>query len=139
MNNSCKALLWSALALCGSFLATTAADASSWKLRDDHVAQAQTPSDEPVIFSQRTINLTEENRYIIREIILKDPNVRKQTGAQTVIGEAQPQGVTTQPFPDEVLQKIPALRSYEFFVSYGEVIVVDPKSNKVADIVKQGQ
>ena len=139
MNNPCKALLWSALALCGPFLATTAADELPWKLRDDHVAQAQTPSDEPVISSQRTINLTEENRYIIREIILKDPNVRNQTGAQAVVGEAQPQGVTAQPFPNEVLQKIPALRSYQFFVSDGEVIVVDRKSNKVADIVKQSQ
>jgi Protein of unknown function (DUF1236) len=139
MNNPCKALLWSALALCGPFLATTVADKSPWKLRDDHVAQAQTPSDEPIISSPRTINLTEENRYIIREIILKDPNVRKQAGAQAVIGEAQPQGVTAQPFPNEVLQKIPALRPYEFFVSDGEVIVVDPKSNKVADIVKQSQ
>ena len=90
-----------------------------------------------MLSSARTINLTEENRYIIREIVLKDPNVHKQSGATAVIGDPSPKGVAIQPFPAEVSQKIPALRSLAFFVTDGSVVIVDPKDNRVADIVKQ--
>jgi hypothetical protein len=140
MNNSGKALLLAASIVCGPVLATTT-DASLPTARPLHVAQiqAQTQKDEPVVSSERTINLTEENRYIIREIVLKDPNVLKQTGAKAVIGDPAPAGITTQPFPDEVTGKVPALRSQRFFVADGAVVVVDPKTNKVADIVKQAQ
>ena len=88
------------------------------------------------VSSERTINLTEENRYIIREIVLKDPNVPKAQG------NGQPSAIRClpvsppQPFPAVVAQKIPALRSRRFFVTDQEVVIVDPKSNKVADIVK---
>ena len=89
-----------------------------------------------LVSSERTINLTEENRYIIREIVLKDPNVPKEQGARAAIGDPLPPGVATQPFPADVAQKIPALRSHRFFITGQEVVIVDPKSNKIADIVK---
>ena len=138
MNNSGKALLLAASIVCGPVLVTTT-DASLPTARPLHLAQAQSQKDEPVVSSERTINLTEENRYIIREIVLKDPNVPKQTGAKAVIGDPAPAGIATQPFPAEVTGKVPALRSQRFFVADGAVVVVDPKTNKVADIVKQAQ
>src|SRR5215469_16106622 len=130
MNNSGKALLLAASIVCGPVLVTTT-DASLPTARPLHVAQilAQSQKDEPVVSSERTINLTEENRYIIREIVLKDPNVPKEQGARAVIGDPLPPGVATQPFPAAVAQKIPALRSHRFFVTDQEVVIVDPKSN----------
>jgi hypothetical protein len=136
MDNACKALLFAALTLCGPVLATST-DASLPSVRPLHIAQGPAPKDEPLVSSARTINLTEENRYLIREIVLKDPKVPKQSGAHAVIGDPAPAGIATQPFPDEVSEKVPALRSHRFFVADGAVVVVDPKSNKVADIVKQ--
>ena len=137
MNNSGKALLLAASIVCGPVLVTTT-DASLPTARPLHLAQiqAQSQKDEPVVSSERTINLTEENRYIIREIVLKDPKVPKEQGARAAIGDPLPPGVATQPFPADVALKIPALRSHRFFVTDQEVVIVDPKSNKVADIVK---
>ena len=136
MNNACKALLFAALILCGPVL-TTRTDASSPTARPIHVAQAQTQKDEPLVSRARTINLTEENRYLIREIVLKDPKVKKDSGPPAAIGDQAPPGVATEPFPAELSEKVPALRSHRFFVADGAVVVVDPKTNKVADIVKQ--
>jgi hypothetical protein len=136
MNNACKALLFAALILCGPVL-TTRTDASLPTARPIHVAQAQTQKDEPLVSSARTINLTEENRYLIREIVLKDPKVKKDSGPPAAIGDPAPPGVATEPFPAELSEKVPALRSHRFFVADGAVVVVDPKTNKVADIVKQ--
>ncbi len=129
MSNRFKALVGAVVLLCGPVLVLAQTPAPSARL-----AQAQ--KDAPLVSSERTINLTEENRYIIREIVLKDPNVPKEQGARVSIGDAPPPGVATQPFPADVAQKIPALRSHRFFVTDQEVVIVDPKSNKVADIVK---
>jgi len=100
------------------------------------VAQAPAGSP-PAISSQRTINLTEEDRHTIREIVLKDANVRKEPDTtKAAIGDAPPQGVVTYEFPPLILSKIPALKSHSYFVMGDEIVVVDAKSGKVADIVK---
>ncbi len=129
MSNRFKALIGGVVLLCGPVLVLAQTPAPSTT-----VAQAQ--KDAPLVSSERTINLTEENRYIIREIVLKDPSVPKEPGPRAAIGDALPAGTATQPFPADVAQKIPALRSHRFFVTDDEVVIVDPKSNKVADIVK---
>ena len=129
MSNRFKALVGAAVLLCGPVLVLAQTSAPS-------VLMAQEQKDGPLVSSERTINLTEENRYIIREIVLKDPKVPKEQGARAAIGDPLPPGVATQPFPADVAQKIPALRSHRFFVTDQEVVIVDPKSNKIADIVK---
>ncbi|MGZ5961649.1 MAG: hypothetical protein ACXWLE_11260, partial [Rhizomicrobium sp.] len=40
-------------------------------------APATTPAEQPAISSRRTVNLTEEDRHTIREIVLKDTQVSK--------------------------------------------------------------
>jgi len=139
MHNHCKAVLAAVLFLCGPALATTQSDASLPNARARHIAQAPLQKDEPVLSSERTVNLTEENRYIIREIVLKDPSVRREPTTKAVIGDPSPPGVTTQAFPPDVSRKIPSLKSLQFFVTDNMVVIVDPKNNKVADIVKQSQ
>jgi len=129
MSNRFKALVGAAVLLCGPVLVLAQTPVPS-------VLMAQEQKDGPLVSSERTINLTEENRYIIREIVLKDPKVPKEQGARAAIGDPLPAGVATQPFPADVAQKIPALRSHRFFVTDQEVVIVDPKSNKIADIVK---
>jgi hypothetical protein len=76
---------------------------------------------------------------VIREIILKDPNVRRQDAPRAVIGNSSPAGVVIQPFPAEVRQKVPSLRSLAYFVSGDAVVIVDPNDNRVADIVEQAK
>ena len=106
----------------------------------DHVAQAPSnapAADPPAISSRRTINLTEEDRHTIREIVLKDVNVRKETTAVNAnIGDIAPQGVVTYEFPPQLATKIPALKSHTYFVKDDQIVVVDAKAGKIADIVK---
>ena len=68
-----------------------------------------------------------------KNVVLKDPKVPKEQGARAAIGDPLPPGVATQPFPADVAQKIPALRSHRFFVTDQEVVIVDPKENKIVD------
>ncbi len=101
------------------------------------LAQAAPPPGEPPISSQRTINLTQEDRHTIREIVLKDLDVQKESETvKAEIGEQAPAGVTMHEFPPQLASKIPALKSHSYFVKGDEIVVVDSKGGKIADIVK---
>lgn len=96
----------------------------------------QAEPDAPVT-SRRLVNLTQEDRYIIREIILKDAKVVKAPdGISVSIGATVPQGVALQPVPNDVIRKVPQLKNNMFFVKGEEIVIVEPKDNTVADVVK---
>jgi len=97
---------------------------------------AQVPGDPPVS-TRRSINLNEEDRHTLREIVLKDARVEKAPDNTKVsIGDAVPQGVQVQPVPEDVTRKVPQLKNNTFFVKGEEIVIVEPKDNTVADIVK---
>lgn len=120
------------LMLCGPVLGS----AFTTKIPRQHLAQ--TPSlQEPIATSRRSVNLTEENRHIIREIVLKGSKVSPDIGtAKPQIGDIVPTSVTTYDFPEEVSGKIAALKSYRYFIKDDSVIIVDAGESKVADVVK---
>jgi len=128
------------LVIFAALFGSTDSGTAAFVRTSDQVAQApsKAPATEPpAISSQRTINLTEEDRHTIREIVLKDVNVRKETTPMKAgIGDAPPQGVVTYEFPPQLASKIPALKSHTYFVNDDEIIVVDSKAGKIADIVK---
>jgi hypothetical protein len=114
-------------------VAIAAADSESIQTRNQ---LAQVPGDPPVI-TKRTVNLNEEDRHTIREIVLKDRKVQKAPESTKVaIGEAVPQGVNLQPMPDDVTRKVPQLKNNTFFVKGDEIVIVEPKDNTVAEIVQ---
>ncbi|HWM45934.1 MAG TPA: hypothetical protein VNR11_03355 [Xanthobacteraceae bacterium] len=128
------ALLVLAGALAGPFDSGSAA----FEWTDLKLAQAPTAQgDQPAISSQRTINLTQEDRHTIREIVLKDNDVRREpANVKAEIGDPAPQGIETHEFPPPLASKIPALKSHSYFVKGDEIVVVDSKAGKIADIVK---
>jgi hypothetical protein len=86
--------------------------------------------------SAPTVNLTAEQRHVIKELVLKDLNVPR-VGVQVpmTIGAAVPPGVTLQSFPPEIGRKVPQIKSHEFFVKDGRVVIVSPKDNTIADVI----
>ncbi len=100
-------------------------------------AQAPAPATEPVLV-KRTINLTEEDRHTIREIVLKDSKVAPDTRPLKIaIGDEVPKEITTYEFPELATTKISALKSHRYFIKDGGVVIVAGNSDgRVADIVK---
>jgi hypothetical protein len=88
-------------------------------------AQALPPQDK--------VELTMEQRHIIKEIILKDMKIAAPAAElPTQVGEAVPAGVVLQPIPVEVSSKIPQLKSHSFVVKNDAVLIIDPKDNRIA-------
>jgi Protein of unknown function (DUF1236) len=101
------------------------------------VVLAQAPG-EPPVSSSRTVKLNEEDRHTLREIILRDMKVNKAPdNIKVSIGEAVPPGVHLEPIPADVTRKVPQIKNNTFFVKADdEIVIVEPKDNTVADIVK---
>jgi hypothetical protein len=119
-----------------ALLSGSAVTAAAESSHTQQLQLAQIPSDPPVS-TKRSVNLNQEDRHTIREIVLKDRKVQKAPeNAKVAIGEAVPQGVNLQPMPEDVTRKVPQLKNNTFFVMGDEVVIVEPKDNTVAEIVK---
>ena len=98
---------------------------------------AQVPATAPAVKPAETVNLTMEQKHIIKEIILKDLKVQPQTASvPTTVGDTVPPGIPLQPMPVEVSAKIPQVKTHSFVVKDDTIIIVDPKDNKVAALVQ---
>ena len=82
---------------------------------------------------QEKIDLTMEQKHVIKEIILKEMKVAAPAAeVPTQVGEAVPSGVPLQPIPVEVSAKIPSIKAHSFVVKNNAVLIIDPKDNKIA-------
>ena len=114
----------------------TIAALSTALLAGSAIAQAPAPAPDSGSVPSRSIKITAEQGYIIKENVVKAPATSGQGGGKIEIGEKAPSGSSLQEFPQIVVEKVPAVKSHKFFVSNGEVVVVDPKDNTIADIIK---
>src|SRR5262245_18824604 len=97
-------------------------------------AGAQVAPQQPVLAPTPKLNLTLEQRHTIREFV-KDKKA-DAADAKAEVGEPIPQGITPRPMPSEVGQKVPQVKSHQFFLTAQQIVIVDPKDNKVADVIK---
>jgi hypothetical protein len=102
----------------------------------DSAALAQNAPQQPgdVLAPTPKLNLTLEQRHTIRELV-KDMKA-DAAEVKAEVGEPIPQGVTPHPMPSEVAQKVPQVKSHRFILTEQQIVIVDPKDNKVADVIK---
>ena len=96
-------------------------------------AQAYAQSGQPT----STINLTAEQRHVLKENLLKDPNVKK-VPADTLIavGSTVPATILVQPLPSAVREKVSQIQSHGFFVKGDAVILVDTQKNTIEAVIE---
>ena len=103
-----------------------------------HVSWAQ-DTDKPAIAPQpRTINLTQEQRFIIKENV-KDLGLSKAPkDAPETIGDPVPQNIELHALPPEVASKVSQARSHSFFIKEGDnaIVLVSPNDRRVADVIR---
>jgi Protein of unknown function (DUF1236) len=99
-------------------------------------APAQNAPQQPqdVLAPAPKLNLTLEQRHTIRELV-KDMKV-DAADMKAEVGEPIPQGITPRPMPSEVAQKVPQVKSHRFILTEQQIVIVDPKDNKIADVIK---
>jgi hypothetical protein len=84
------------------------------------------------------LNLTLEQRHVIKEII-KDMKIEPAPPeVRAAVGDQIPQDINLQPMPSDVTQKVPQVKAHRFFVARQQIIIVDPKDNRVAEVIMLG-
>ena len=54
------------------------------------------------------------------------------------VGTAVPTSVTLHPVPAAIVDIIPQYRGYDYFVVRDEVVIVEPRSHKIVDVIEHG-
>lgn len=98
----------------------------------ESIAQAPPPAE----VRTSKINLTVEQRHVIKEIV-KDLAVAKlPEGAPVTTGSAAPEGAVLRSFPPEITDKVPQIKSHKFFVKGSQVVIVSADGNDVVEIIE---
>jgi hypothetical protein len=95
--------------------------------------------DKPAIPPQpRTINLTQEQRFIIRENVKDLALSKAPKDAPETIGDPVPPNIVLHALPSEVGVKVSQVRSHMFFIKEGDnaIVLVSPNDRRVADVIR---
>jgi hypothetical protein len=82
----------------------------------------------------RTINLTQEQRFNIKENVKDLALSKAPKDAPETIGDAVPQNISLYAPPSEVGVKVPQVRSHSFFIKDGSNAIVNDR--RVADVIR---
>jgi hypothetical protein len=95
---------------------------------------AEKPAIAPAL---RTINLTQEQRFIIKENVKDLKLTKAQANATETIGDRVPDDIELHSMPPEIGNKVPRAKSHSFFVKDGDnaIVLVSPSDRRVADVI----
>ena len=82
-----------------------------------------------------TINLTMEQKHIIKETVKELKIDGVAANVEVTIGEAVPKTVQLHPMPAQLSEKISHIKNHLFFFKGAQIVIVDPKENKAVDII----
>ena len=100
------------------------------------LAWAQPVQDDRRQVSTPTVNLTMEQKHIIKETVKELKIEGVPANLEVVIGEAVPKTVQLHPMPAQLSEKISHIKNYLFFLKGAQIVIVDPKeNNKAVDII----
>jgi hypothetical protein len=101
-------------------------------------ASAQAPQQEPGAppAAARTVNLTLEQRHVIRELVQELKVGQAADGQKVAAGDDVPAKVELQPIPALIGQKVPQIRSHRFYVTQQQIVIVDPQDQKIVEVIE---
>jgi hypothetical protein len=98
-------------------------------------AVAQIPPSNRQMIPPRAIQLSAQQGYVIKENV-KDMHIEQVPRTKGIqIGEKVPSGIELHEFPPLVVEKVPKVKTYKFFVTENQIVLVSPQ-NEIADIIK---
>jgi hypothetical protein len=95
----------------------------------------QTPNPE-VPATARTVNLTLEQRHVIRELVRDLKIAQSSDDSKVAAGDEVPGKVTLHPIPPLIGQKVPQIKAHRFYVTQSQVVIVDPQDQKIVEVIE---
>jgi Protein of unknown function (DUF1236) len=87
---------------------------------------------------QPRLTLTAQDEYVIRENLLTETGLPRQSSAPDTIGDVVPQNIKLYPLPPVIVQKVPKAQGHQFVVKDDNtVILVSSSDRRVVDVIKK--
>jgi hypothetical protein len=87
---------------------------------------------------QPRLTLTAQDEYVIRENLLTDSGLPRESSAPDTIGDVVPQDIKLYPLPPVIVQKVPKAQGHQFVVKDDNtVILVSSSDRRVVDVIKK--
>jgi hypothetical protein len=97
---------------------------------------ANAPTNPGVPSGTRTINLSLEQRHVIRELIKEAKVDEAADGGKVAAGDDVPDKVELHPIPPLIGQKVPQIKAHRFYVTPAQIVIVDPQESKVVEVIE---
>jgi hypothetical protein len=82
--------------------------------------------------------LTDAQRQEIWQGVSKQATIESlPAGFKAAVGATVPGPIKTEPLPNDVSAAVPVVKSYDFAMAQGRVLIVDPSSKKIVDILSR--
>jgi hypothetical protein len=83
-----------------------------------------------------TLSLTSmQQKAAWQDLNSKASKQNAPSGFQATVGAVVPTTVKIEPVPSKAATDIPALKSYDFAVVQGKLLIVNPSDNKIAEVI----
>ena len=94
-------------------------------------AIAQIPPTDRRMIPPRAIQLSVQQGYVIKDMHIEQiPRTKKIR-----IGDKAPSEIGLHDFPPLVVEKVPKVKTYKFFITENQIVLVSPQK-EIADIIK---
>ena len=84
----------------------------------------------------RTVNLTLEQRHVIRELVKELKVESAKDDLKVAAGDEIPGKVALQPVPPLIGQKVPQIKAHRLYVTQSQILIVDPQDQKVVEVIE---
>ena len=99
-------------------------------------AAAQTSTSPPMSgFAQGQLNLNPAQQQSISRSLSSEQTQQPPAGYQPQVGSKIPASVKTQSLPPELSLQIPQLQTYHYSMMPGHILVIDPKTDMVMEMI----
>ncbi|MFL5047371.1 MAG: DUF1236 domain-containing protein [Xanthobacteraceae bacterium] len=93
--------------------------------------------DSPGVITRERVELTPAQRTTIYRTVTREQVSTAPPSFAVRPGVRVPQTVELQEIPSTVVQEIPSVRRYRYMVVNNEVVLVDPATSEVIEIIRQ--
>ena len=103
-------------------------------------ASAQTTiikRDNPSVIARERVELTPAQRTTIYRSVTRERVQMVPQGVDVRLGARVPQTVELREMPSALVTDVPTVRRYRYMVINNEVVLVDPATSEVVEIIRQ--
>jgi Protein of unknown function (DUF1236) len=83
------------------------------------------------------VKLTPQQRTVVYRTVTRERRVAPPVDVEVRMGAVVPPAVVLSPLPDSVYVDAPMLTQYKYFYVNNRLVLVDPRTSEVIDIIEQ--